>query len=104
MSLSQHGVNHNILYKADPNVSHTITSIRDHMSHICKRYVNQMVRVETLDGNIYEGVLVHCERGMLYISVPYQGNQLGQARGLYYNNAILPLVLYELLVITLLYT
>lgn len=91
-----------VLYQAEPHV--TVKSIRDRISQICKQYRNQTVRVQTLDGQVYEGVLMHCEKGMLYISIAYPSSPQDQARGLYYNNVILPLVLYELLVITLLYT
>ncbi|GIO32572.1 MULTISPECIES: hypothetical protein [Paenibacillus] len=93
-----------VLYQAEPHVAQTVKSIRDRVSQICRHYRNQAVRVQTLDGQVYEGVLTHCEKGMLYISIPYPSGQQGQARGLYYNNVILPLVLYELLAITLLYT
>ncbi|MDR0270445.1 hypothetical protein [Paenibacillus sp.] len=93
-----------LLYQAEPQVAQTIHHIHDRVSQICKQYRNQAVRVQMLDGTVYEGVLTHCERGMLYISVPYPSSPPGQSRGLYYNNVILPLVLYELLVITLLYT
>lgn len=93
-----------VLYQAEPHVAQTLHNIRDRVSQICKKYRNQSVRVQMLDGSVYEGVLTHCEKGMLYISVTYPPSHHGQSRGLYYSNAILPLVLYELLVITLLYT
>ncbi|MNF10613.1 hypothetical protein D3C80_2116080 [compost metagenome] len=63
---------------------------------------------------IYEGMISHAEGPFLFIivSTPQEGHGgygYPQPRGLfynqyYYNNVILPLVLYELLVITLLYT
>ncbi|AJY75126.1 hypothetical protein [Paenibacillus beijingensis] len=91
------------LYKADPNITHTLKSVRENMHQICHHYKNRHVRVETMDGDVFEGTVLHCERGVLYLKlpggVPGRGFIAGQQ---YYNDVILPLVLFELLVIALL--
>lgn len=105
MSLQYPGHQQQALYQADPNMSHTLKSVRDQFSHICRKHVNQHVRIETLDGDVFEGLLVKCDKGILYIQMPQHGGQRSyMGRPPVYNNAILPLVLYELLVITLLAT
>lgn len=103
MSVQYPGHQEQTLYQAEPNMTHSIKSIRDHIHHLCKQHANQLVRVETLDGDVFEGTIVQCDRGILYLSLPGNGHQRGFGPS-YYNNVILPLVLFELLVITLLYT
>ncbi|WP_438445954.1 hypothetical protein [Gorillibacterium sp. sgz5001074] len=103
-----------VVYKAEPSMMHHLKSMRDHLHHLCKMYMNHRVRIETMDGHVYEGYIVHCDKGLLYLSTTqpghpgtHGGGQHGGHRPLnpssayYYNNVILPLVLYELLVITL---
>lgn len=102
MSLKYPGYQQQTLYQAEPNTSHALKSVREQISHICMKYVNQQVRIETLDGDVFEGMIVNCNKGILYIQMPIP-QQTGQ-RSFVYNNLILPLVLYELLVITLLAT
>ena len=97
-----------VLYKADSNALHTLKSIRHHLQHICRHHVNQVVRIETMDGQVYMGRIIGCNGGMLYLGVRNQGMQRDpydyEARPFSSDEMILTLVLYELLVITLLYT
>ncbi|MNO99599.1 hypothetical protein D3C76_913730 [compost metagenome] len=120
MSLS--GNQNQVIYQAGPNVAQTIRDSRHQLHKIGRDYKNRHVRIQTIDGMIYEGMISHAEGPFLFIIVASpQGGHGGygqhhqtyggypQPRGLlynqyYYNNVILPLVLYELLVITLLYT
>lgn len=102
MSLNPHhpAAHQQVLYQADPNVSHTLRSIRDRVHHICSTHVNRLVRIQTLDGHVFEGVIVGCDSGHIHIRVsPY-----GSHRPFYgpSDMAILTLVLFELLVIVLL--
>ncbi|CAG7617553.1 hypothetical protein PAESOLCIP111_02038 [Paenibacillus solanacearum] len=106
----QHPVHSQVLYQADSQSVHTLKAIRDRIHHICKQHTNQFVRIQTVEGHVYEGVIVSCDEGHVYVRVSQQQGHHGH-RGFWgpgaaaaYNNAILPLVLYNLLVITLLYT
>ncbi|SFL98481.1 hypothetical protein SAMN03159341_11379 [Paenibacillus sp. 1_12] len=103
MSLQNPKLHEHTLYHADSNMTHHLKSIRDRIHHICGQHVNQFVRVETLDGDVFEGVIVQCNRGILYLRLPGDGGMRGFTSNAY-NDVILPLVLFELLVITLLYT
>lgn len=104
MSYSYPGSGHSqVLYQSDPHMLHSLKAIRDRVQRICMQHRNQRVRVETMDGHVYEGVLVGCGHGHVYLSVPSHGTHRALGSAAYYNNVILPLVLYELLVITLLY-
>ncbi|MFD3257929.1 hypothetical protein ACE3MQ_04870 [Paenibacillus lentus] len=142
-----------VVYQANPNAVQTMKGMKDQLHKIGKQYANRPVRVQTVDGVTYEGLLSHADGGLLFLVIPGQqtggdpsyghydhygnyghyghhgysghhghhgypgyptptpyGSQGGgyapYSRGLYgsyyYNNVILPLVLYELLVISLL--
>ncbi|WP_234032929.1 hypothetical protein [Paenibacillus faecalis] len=97
------GPREHILYQAGENYSHGLKSTRDHIHHLCRKHMNQLVRVETMDGDVFEGIIVHCDRGIMHLSLPASNSYRG-FNPFFYSDVILPLVLYELLVITLLYT
>lgn len=85
------------IYKADSQWSDQVLRTRQRLAGICGQCMNRAVRVQTLDGHIYEGVVMGSDNSYLHIMT-------SNARflGPYASNAILTLVLYELLVITLL--
>jgi hypothetical protein len=95
-----------VVYQAEPGVVQTLHSIREHIHGLCGMYKYRRVRVQTIEGLTHEGMIVHVDARHLYLSV----SQMAHARafgypyggGYYYNNVILPLVLYDLLLITLL--
>lgn len=102
MSFSYPGsTNIHVLYQADPGAVQSLRAIRERVEHVCRHHANKMVRVQTMDGHVYEGVIVGCQSGMLYLSVKDTGHDRNLLSSYYYNTVILPLVLYELLVITL---
>ncbi|WP_150273030.1 hypothetical protein [Paenibacillus tepidiphilus] len=96
-----------VLYQADAQSANYIKNIRHQMQQICHKYKNQYVKIETVDSQVVIGRIVGCEKGLLKLAVrpPHGGG-----RGLFgspswgQDEMILTLVLYELLVITLLYT
>lgn len=94
----QHG---HVVYQANPHTVHNLKSVRDHLHQICRKHMNQYVRIETMDGHVYQGVIVNCDKGLLYLQVPPHPHHRQFLSHYYYNTVILPLVLYELLVITL---
>ncbi|RKP47317.1 acetyl-CoA acetyltransferase [Cohnella endophytica] len=85
------------LYKADTQWVDHVRKTRNKLADVSSQCMNRNVRVQTLDGHTYEGVVVGADQSYLHIMT-------GDARffGPYASNAILTLVLYELLVITLL--
>lgn len=107
--------NAQVLYQLHPNTAMSIKNMRDHFHQSCGQYLNHTVRVQTIDGHSYEGTLTAIEGGHLYLSPladntasgyvdnrAYYPGYPGYYPSPYYNNTILPLVLYELLVISLL--
>ncbi|MBM7650389.1 hypothetical protein JOC78_003379 [Bacillus ectoiniformans] len=86
-----------VLYQADCHFIQQLRPLREHLHNICRRFINQRVRVQTIDGLVYEGTIVNCDRGLLYLRVE-NPEQYGQRS----NDFIIYLVLYELLIITLL--
>lgn len=95
-----------VIYQADPYMAGALQSMREGVHNTSLQYMNKPVRVQTMDGHVYEGTIVNADTSHLYLSVsPHDAMQRGWFYDQYvYNNVILPLVLYELLVITLLYT
>lgn len=103
-----------VIYQADPEMVAKIKSAGDHLRHSCKPYMNRRVRVQTLEGHVHEGVITGIDGKHLYLSVtvaadtarglynPYYNPYNPYPGSAYYNNVVLPLVLYELLVISLL--
>lgn len=100
MSLQQQGQQEQTLYRMDPTTMHNVRSIQDHIGNICRNHMNKLVLVETMDGDVFEGVLIHCERGILYLRLPSHGTSRGFVPG-FQNDFVLPLVLFNLLAISL---
>ena len=92
------------IYQCESNVHQTLRSVRDHLHQLCTRHANRLVKVETMDGDVFEGHILHCDRGIVYICLSNEG----AARGFFpappnpYSNLVLPLVLFNLLTIALL--
>ncbi|MFC4599753.1 hypothetical protein [Cohnella hongkongensis] len=86
-----------LLYKADNEWCEQLRRTRRKLAGVCGQCMNRKVRVETIDGHTYEGVVVGSDNTYLHLMT-------GDARffGPYASNAIITLVLFELLVITLL--
>lgn len=98
MSVPYTGPREQLLFQADPHTAERMKTVRDQFHRVCGQHVNRYVRVETIDGEVFEGVIAGCSKGVLYL----RQHEGGMTRFTPYSNAILTLVLYELLVITLL--
>ena len=92
------------IYQADSAWSEQVKTTRQKLVDLCGRCLNRVVRVETVDGEIYEGTVVGTSGSHLYLAVQDKRffSPLGYGFGFGYNSFILPLVLYDLLVLTLL--
>lgn len=115
------GQEQNVIYQADPAVIQHLNGVRDSVHQACKSYHNHKVNVQTIDGLVHEGTIAGADTKYLYLNVsvngpmqrgffnpyqPYQPYYPGQGPGYYpgtpyNNNVILPLVLFELLAISL---
>ncbi|SIR61037.1 MULTISPECIES: hypothetical protein [unclassified Paenibacillus] len=91
-------------YKCEPHVDHTLRSVKSHLHQLCSQHANRLVKVETIDGDVFEGYIVHCHKSILCIRLSNEGCSRAFLPGPVnpYNNVILPLVLFDLLAITLL--
>lgn len=98
LSMQSPGLQEQTIYQANPSMN--MKAMRDHIHHVCRQHVNRYVRVETMDGDVFEGMIVHCDKGILYLKLPGKSGRRSFSQN-YYEDVILPLVLYELLVITL---
>jgi len=92
------------VFQAESHVIDVLKKIKDRVYHICRQYMGKQVRIQTISGEVYEGRIVNIDTKHVYLEV---SSHTVQARGFvnpYFNpaaNVILPLVLYELLVIAL---
>lgn len=125
MQLGMTGQQSRVVYQADESLVHSVRKMRDHCHSIGRHILNQPVRVQTIDGQMFEGTVVKLEGGVLYMqtnmgqnhahtvnpNLPSYGDYRaypgvpGFGPGFGFNpyyQTILPLVLYELLVISLL--
>ncbi|ASA22355.1 hypothetical protein [Paenibacillus donghaensis] len=120
MSTYNTGQQQNVIYQADPAVIRHLHGVRESLHHSCKPYLNHKVRVQTLEGQVHEGMIAGVDNKHLFLTVtvteemqrgyynpyykpyptPYPG---GPYPGYPYpaSNVILPLVLFELLAISL---
>ncbi|MCC3381995.1 hypothetical protein ACFQ5D_14540 [Paenibacillus farraposensis] len=95
------------LYKAKPEFQTKLVKARQYLHQRLKPHLNQTVRVQTMDHQVYEGTIVHMDADHLYIKVPQPYHPPSPANPTLYrssvcNNVILPLVLFTLLVVILL--
>jgi hypothetical protein len=93
------------LYQMDQTMFQSLHKMKQQVHGQCAKHINRPVRVQTIHGQTYEGYIVHIDAVILYLK-PMTGHVRGfldpySAQNTY-TNVILPLVLYELLVITLL--
>ncbi|KJD43807.1 hypothetical protein [Paenibacillus terrae] len=100
-------VNPQTLYQARPEFQTELKRVHDHLHHQLGPYVNHTVRVQTMDHHVYEGRIVHIDADHLYLRVPQPHHTPSPGtptpyRSYAYRDVILPLVLYNLLVVTLL--
>ncbi|MFC3746241.1 acetyl-CoA acetyltransferase [Paenibacillus sp. GCM10012306] len=111
MSIYNTGQQPGVIYQADPAVIRQLQGVRDSLHQSTKPHINRQVRVQTADGLVHEGTIAGVDSKHLYLNVAVNADA---SRGFfspyatpypypgYSSSAILPLVLYELLVISLL--
>lgn len=89
-----------VVYQAHTPLLQSVQQTRNALHQTVRQYTGRKVQVQNIDGQIWEGIIVSADRGILYLQVtPMHGYP--EPRALF-GPTILPLVLYELLVITLL--
>ena len=98
-----------VIYQADPHVSHALKECREKLHHICRQHLHRQVQVQMDNGQIFTGVIAGFDDYYLYLDVSGSGNMRfpvyfppypGYSP---YGASILPLVLFNLLTISLLY-
>ncbi|MDR6550883.1 acetyl-CoA acetyltransferase [Paenibacillus qinlingensis] len=95
------------LYQADPAFSQSVKSVHEKLYNVCHHHNSRPVRIQMMNGQVHEGVIVNIDEGHLYLQVGQSDNRAffnpwGPSPWAYQQNVILPLVLYNLLVISLL--
>ncbi|TVY07419.1 hypothetical protein [Paenibacillus cremeus] len=91
------------VYQQEPHMVEALHKCKERLHSICKEHMHKQVRVTTIHGQTHDGVIVHIDAYYVYLQM-----LPGHSRALlpygpysYYNNVILPLVLFELLTIAL---
>lgn len=101
---------HQIVHQAQPEEIRTLQTIRQRVHSVAPKCMHRRVRVQTIDGHVHEGVIAGMDGGIIYLNVQFSAGEtraFSPFYGPYYNpyySTILPLALYDLLVITLLAT
>ncbi|MBN2980739.1 MULTISPECIES: hypothetical protein [Cohnella] len=101
MSVGSPNSGQTVVYRAEQQWCDYAKKTRQRLSDICGKCMNRPVRVQTIDGHTYEGTVVGSDSGHLHLMVRPMPNDY-RFFGPFAAGAIIPLVLYELLVITLL--
>lgn len=85
------------VYQCHPDTHQYLQSVKQHLHHMCSQHANRLVRIETVDGEVFEGHIVHIDKSILYLSLSTDGT----TRAFLPGSFVLPLVLYDLLAISL---
>ena len=99
-----------VIYQANPQMIEWVQKTRQESHAVCSQNYMRPVRVETIHGQQYEGRIVNIDQQYLYLEVYDSSPQMRQfyppfypPYGAPYASPILPLVLFDLLAISLLY-
>lgn len=98
MSYMQMPAQNQVIYQVDPAAVQMIHNMENTIYDLGKQYTGKRVRIQTMDGRVYEGIVLGADHGMLYLGVEVPSSN----RAFVPASAIMPLVLYNLLVISLL--
>ncbi|WP_127584858.1 hypothetical protein [Paenibacillus koleovorans] len=90
------------IYEAHPECKKHVKQAKDSAYAACCQYVNRYVRVQRMNGETLEGHIVHVDAEYVYLQLPSDRAFYNYYNPYYYNNTVLPLVLFDLLAITLL--
>lgn len=118
MSFYESGQPATVIYQADPAVVQHLHGVRESLHHSCRPYLNHKVSVQTIDGQMHEGTIAGMDNKHMYLMVEGTTDMVRGYYNPYYKpypgpgypypypypypgNAILPLVLFELLAISL---
>ncbi|MDP5275231.1 acetyl-CoA acetyltransferase [Chengkuizengella axinellae] len=89
-----------LIWQNEPHKVQLLRQMRDEAKAICYRNINRHVSIQTIDGELHEGTIVKVDRDHLYLRV--HSNQ-HRTRQYFDGGFIIPLVLFNLLTISLLY-
>lgn len=96
-----------LVYQANPAVIQSMQEMKANVIELCRQCMHRPVRVQMTEGQQLEGTVVHVDSQYIYLKVEMNAETMRQPYTPYYNpynsSVILPLVLYELLVISLLF-
>jgi hypothetical protein len=95
-----------LVYQADPRDIQSMQAMKAKVMELSEQYMHRAVRVQMIEGQHLDGVVVHLDNQYIYLKVEVNPETMRQPYNPYYNpynsSVIIPLVLYELLVIGLL--
>ncbi|MGN7457313.1 hypothetical protein ACTHPH_21080 [Paenibacillus pasadenensis] len=93
------------VYHCESDHHETLLGVKQRLQALCAEHAYRLVKVETMDGDVYEGKIVLCDRSIMFLQLSNEGLSRaflpGPPNPYFYNNVILPLVLFDLLAITL---
>lgn len=112
--------NQQLMYQCENHVADCIKKHKEHVKHVCKQSIHHRVKVVTIEGEEIEGVVMNVDEHYVFLQVenqrgffpggghgwgpgPGHGWGPGPGHGGPNPNVILPLALFNLLTISLLW-
>ncbi len=96
------------VYQLETRDAEAISRCKERIHSICTEYLQRPVRVYTVHGHRYEGTIVNVDDHYVYLQLSTEhgrallpGPYANPFYNPYYGNVILPLVLFDLLAISL---
>jgi small nuclear ribonucleoprotein (snRNP)-like protein len=62
----------NKLFQADTQVVSMLQNMKETIRSVCKQHTRHKVRIEALDGRVYEGQIIDCDNQNVYLEVEEQ--------------------------------
>ncbi|MBJ6362163.1 hypothetical protein ACFOQM_12755 [Paenibacillus sp. GCM10012307] len=96
------------IYHCCSEVHQVLHSVRSQLHQLCNEHIHRLVKIETIDGDVFEGHVAHFDNSYLYLNLSHPGYTRAFVPGFGFpgsnpnSNFILPLVLFNLLTISLL--
>lgn len=91
-----------IVYKANPSMVENLKRLRDEAYSVCEKHIHKYVQIQTIDGHVIQGAIVSVDSKHVYLSVPTSQQPVRQFfYNPFYYSTIIPLVLFDLLAISL---
>lgn len=64
------------LYECCSEVHQVLNSVRGQLHQLCNEHIHRLVKIETIDGDVFEGHIMHFDNSNLYLSLSNEGTHV----------------------------